>query len=71
MVSFDTDVLALHSSGVNHAGIAWCPATKHAPGSLIQALVLLHGVLDRDDMQNHLEYLWDSAAVNCDEENSA
>ena len=57
MVSFDTDFLALHHSGVQHAGIAWCAATKYPIGQLIQALLLLHGVMDRDSMRNHLEYL--------------
>jgi predicted nuclease of predicted toxin-antitoxin system len=57
MVTFDTDYLMLHQSGMQHAGIAWCPATSHSIGQLIQALLLLHGVLDRDTMQNHLEYL--------------
>lgn len=57
MVTFDSDFLALDASGVQHAGIAWCPATKYAIGQLIQALLLLHGVLNSDDMRNHVEYL--------------
>jgi len=57
MVSFDKDFLVLDAAGVQHAGIAWCPATKYSIGQLIQALVLLHGVLDRSVMRNHVEYL--------------
>lgn len=57
MVSFDPDYLALHKSGVPHAGIAWCQEQKHTVGQLIQALLLLHGVLDSDSMRNHVEYL--------------
>jgi hypothetical protein len=57
MVTFDTDYLALHQAGLQHAGIAWCQAQKYNIGQLIQALLLLHGVLDRDAMQNHVEYL--------------
>jgi hypothetical protein len=57
MVTFDTDYLALHQAGVQHAEIAWCQEQKHAIGQLIQALLLVHGVLDRDAMRNHLEYL--------------
>jgi Domain of unknown function (DUF5615) len=57
MVTFDPDYLALHGSGVAHAGIAWCPATKYLLGELIQMLVLLHRVLDRDQMRNRVEYL--------------
>ncbi len=57
IVSFDTDFLVFHQSGVEHAGIAWCPERKYGIGELIRALLLLHGVLDRDDMGNHVEYL--------------
>jgi hypothetical protein len=57
MVTHDTDYLVLASSGLDHAGIAWCPATKYAVGQLLQALLLVHGVLSRDDLRNHVEYL--------------
>jgi len=56
-VTFDTDFLALHQRGTSHAGIAWCQEQKYSIGQLIQALKLLHGVLNRDDMINHVEYL--------------
>ena len=57
MVTFDSDYLALHQSGVVHAGIAWCPATKYSIGELIHVLLILHGVLSADEMQNHLEHV--------------
>lgn len=57
LVTFDTDFLALHQSGVSHAGMAWCQVQKFTVGQLIQALLLVHGVLDRDSMRNHVEYL--------------
>jgi hypothetical protein len=57
LVTFDADFLALHQSGVPHAGIAWCPERKYGMGQLIQAWLLVHGVLDRDAMRNHLEHL--------------
>lgn len=57
LVTFDTDFLALHQSGVSHAGIAWCQEQKYSIGELIQALLLAHGVLDRESMRNHVEYL--------------
>jgi predicted nuclease of predicted toxin-antitoxin system len=56
-VSFDPDYLALHAAGVAHAGIAWCAATKHPVGRLLNALVLIHAVLTADEMMNHVEYL--------------
>lgn len=57
MVTYDPDYLALAASGVAHAGIAYCHATKYSIGQLIDQLVLLHGVMDRDSMKNHVEYL--------------
>ena len=57
LVTFDTDFLVLHRTGVTHAGIAWCPERKYSIGQLIQAVLLLHGVLDRDAMRGHVEYL--------------
>jgi predicted nuclease of predicted toxin-antitoxin system len=57
LVTFDSDYLALHQSGVQHGGIAWCKATKYSIGELIQLLFLLHGTSDRDSMRNCVEYL--------------
>lgn len=57
MVTFDPDFLALHNAGTPHAGIAWCPATKYRIGRLIQMLILLHGVVDRNEIKNRVEYL--------------
>ena len=45
------------NSGTEHAGIAWCPLEKYRVGGLLQALLLMHGALDRDYMRNHIEYL--------------
>jgi hypothetical protein len=57
LVTHDPDFLALAAGGFAHAGIAWCHATAYGVGQLVQMLVLLHGVLDRDSMRNHIEYL--------------
>ena len=57
LVTFDPDFLSLHQAGTPHAGIAWCQEQKHTIGQLIQALLLVHGVLDRGAMRNHVEYL--------------
>ncbi len=57
LVTFDTDFLALHQSGIPHARIAWCPEQKYSIGQLIQILQILHGVTDRDAMRDTVEYL--------------
>lgn len=57
MVTFDSDYLALHQSGISHGGIVWCPQRKYGIGALVQFLQLLHGVASRDQMHNPVEYL--------------
>jgi predicted nuclease of predicted toxin-antitoxin system len=57
LMTFDSDFLALHQLGVAHAGIAWCHAQKYSIGELVKSLEILHGVMDRDSMRNHVEYL--------------
>ena len=57
MVTFDSDYLAMHRSGLAHAGIAWCPQQKYGFGMLVQLLELLHGVADRDSIRGRVEYL--------------
>jgi hypothetical protein len=57
MVSFDSDLLALHQSGVAHTGIVWCPQQKYGIGMLVQLLELLHSIAERDQMCNRVEYL--------------
>jgi len=57
LVTFDPDFLALHNSGILHASIAWCHATKYSFGQLIRLLVLLHAVSDKGSMKNRVEYL--------------
>jgi predicted nuclease of predicted toxin-antitoxin system len=57
MVTFDSDYLHLASSGSHHAGVVWCPSSKHTVGQLISALVLIHSVLTPEEMQDHVEFL--------------
>src|SRR5262245_58844978 len=57
LVTHDTDYLILAASGTQHAGIAYCHATKYSIGELIRMLELLHSVYDGDDMKNRVEYL--------------
>ncbi len=57
LVSFDSDFLALHHAGTQHAGIAWCPATKYGIGELIRMLLLLRAVETPNEMRNRVEYL--------------
>jgi hypothetical protein len=57
LVTFDTDYLALAAAGAAHAGIAYCHPTKYSVGQPLSILVVLHGVFNRDEVRNHVEYL--------------
>ena len=57
IVTYDSDFLALATSGILHKGVAFCSAVKYTIGELIHVLLLVHDVLDTDDMHNHIEFL--------------
>ncbi len=57
MVTADADYLRLHASGVAHYGIAFWRQASCGRRELIRGLVLIHDVLDVDDMRQRLEYL--------------
>ena len=50
----DDDFLRLHTAGIAHVGIAYAPQGTTI-GHLIDGLILIHQVLDSDDMKNHVE----------------
>ena len=52
----DDDFLNLHAAGVAHAGIAYAPQGTSI-GDAIRGLMLIHQVLEAEDMEGHLEYL--------------
>ena len=52
----DQDFLRLHAAGLPHAGIAFAPHGTPV-GKLIQGLMLIHQILDAEDMHNHVEFL--------------
>lgn len=56
LVTADNDFLTLHSDGFPHAGIAFVsrPLTI---GQFINALLLIHEVLEDADMAGHIEFL--------------
>ncbi len=52
----DIDFLRLHAAGTEHAGIVYAP--QHTSVSqIIHGLMLIHQVLDAEDMHNQLEFL--------------
>lgn len=52
----DPDFLRLHAAGVAHAGIVYAPQGT-AIGDIIRGLMLIHQVLESEDMKDHVEYL--------------
>lgn len=57
LVTHDQDYLALHATGVPHAGIAWSHADTYTLGQLIAALELVHGAMTAAELANTVEYL--------------
>jgi uncharacterized protein with PIN domain len=52
----DEDFLRLHAAGLEHAGIVYAP--MGAPiGEIIRGLMLIHQILDAEDMVGQLEFL--------------
>jgi uncharacterized protein with PIN domain len=52
----DADFLRLHAAGADHAGIAFAPQGTRV-GSVVQGLLLIHQLLDADEMRGHVEFL--------------
>lgn len=52
----DEDFLRLHAAGVEHAGIAYA-SQRASIGEIVRGLMLIHDVLDADEMMGHVEYL--------------
>ena len=56
VVTADNDFLTLHSQGTRHAGIAFT-AKPLTIGQFVSALMLIHEVLEADEMLDHIEFL--------------
>ena len=52
----DADFLRLHTAGADHAGVAYAPQGTRV-GNVIQGLLLIHQLLDADEMRGHVEFL--------------
>ncbi len=53
----DADFLRMHSAGVPHHGIVYCPREGRSIGEIVRGLVLIHECLAPAEMKDHLEYL--------------
>lgn len=56
VVTQDADFLALAASGVPHQGIIYAPQGTPI-GQFVQGLLLIHEVLDADEMVGQVEFL--------------
>ena len=52
----DSDFLRLHAAGVQHTGIVYA-AQGTSVGDIIRGLMLIHQVLDANDMRGQVEFL--------------
>ena len=56
IITQDDDFLRLHAAGVEHAGIV-CAAQGTRVSELIRSLMLVHDILEADDMDGHVEFV--------------
>jgi len=56
VVTQDDDFLRLHAAGTKHSGIAYAPH-QMSIGAIIRGLMLIHQVLDAEEIQDHVEFL--------------
>ena len=54
----DEDLLSLHDSGVQHAGIIKGLNTTHSIGDWVKFLRFLHSVCTADEMRNTVEFVF-------------
>ena len=57
MFTEDADFLRVHAAGEPHPGIVYCHQQTRSVGEIIRGLVLIWEVLEREEMQNHVEYI--------------
>jgi uncharacterized protein with PIN domain len=56
IITQDDDFLRLHSEGKKHSGIVYSPHGTSI-GEMISGLMLIHQLLDSEEMKNHVEFL--------------
>ena len=56
IVTQDRDFLRLAATGIHHAGIAY-DSQNRTIGELVRGLMLIHQVLNADEMKDHVEHL--------------
>src|SRR6266516_1446372 len=57
IVTQDADYLRLHAKGIAHAGIVYYPQRSLSIGEVLSGILLIHGLLSREEMKNHVEFL--------------
>lgn len=57
LFTHDADFIAMHRTGIEHAGIAFSHRQNRQIGEMVRLLVLLWELYDADEMVNRLEFL--------------
>jgi len=56
IITQDEDFLRLHAAGLKHAGIVYA-AQGATVGDIIRGLMLIHDILEADEMAGHVEFI--------------
>jgi len=57
IVTKDDDFLSYAGKGAQHAGIVYTKQGRRTVGELLDWLIIIHGCLTPEEMQNHIEYI--------------
>jgi predicted nuclease of predicted toxin-antitoxin system len=53
----DSDFLRFASTGISHAGIAYCARNSRTIGHIVRHLCLMHDCLESQELRSRVEYL--------------
>jgi len=57
LVTHDADFLRMHAAGAAHSGIVFSQRGLRSTGDLVKGRLLIHGVMDEEEMAGHVEFL--------------
>ena len=57
VLTMDDDLLVLHDSGVEHAGITFCLPESRTIGYVVRYLCLMHDCMTPEEMHGRVEFI--------------
>ncbi|MCE9554508.1 MAG: DUF5615 family PIN-like protein [Planctomycetes bacterium] len=57
LITHDADFLRHHTAGAEHSGICYCHSQARSISEIIDAVLLLCGCFQADEMKQHVEFI--------------